>query len=819
MVAIGGRIRGGRSRPRGHGLTWAFGIALAAVMISTPIVAIGAPAVAEQTAAGVRDFDIPRQSLAAALRRFAEQSGMQLAYTTAEVAGLQSASVRSRLTAEQALTQLLGGTGISYRFTGQNTIALRSRAQTQGVDVSGAISLEAIDVTASSESAWGPVDGYVATRSAAGSKSDTSIVETPQSVSVVSRDQMRDRQVQTVVEALQYTPGVNTHQGGKDPRFDQVTIRGFSAQGNGVYRDGLRELGDANLFAYPRTDPYSLERIDVLRGPASVLYGQTGPGGVIDKISKRPTAEPLHEIVGLVGNYNRYQGAFDLGGPVDKDKQLLFRLTGLIRDSDEQIAHFSEYVKDDRKLIAPAVTWQPNSDTKITVLAGYQHDITGNAFPVSAITYAGGAVTKASPIPVFLGDPNWNKFDHTQYRIGYEFEHRIDDTFKFNQKLRYSYVDLDYRYLTGFPINGATTFSRTANWVLETGDSLGMDNQLHAKLNTGPFEHNALFGLDYQRLNFDEVFKYATSASLNINNPVYYQSITAPTTVRTSTQQNSWQIGAYAQDQIKLQNWLLTLGSRYDWASLDSNNRVTTVVTQTEDEAFTKRIGLTYLFASGVAPYASYSESFLPTTGTDFSGGPFKPTKGKQMEAGIKYQPPGLKMLLTLAAFDIKQKNVLTTDPDHANFSVQTGAIRSRGVEAQATMEPVDGLKLIASVTQMKIEVTESNKADLGNVPIVTPERMASVWADYTIQSGPLVGFGFGAGARYNGKTYMDLANTSTNDPYTVVDAALHYELKGMRLGLNVSNLFNKQEAICSTSGGCQYISPRVVMMTARYKW
>ncbi|MCK9919308.1 TonB-dependent siderophore receptor [Microbacteriaceae bacterium K1510] len=789
-------------------------IVCAAVLFGSVAPAVG------QTTTQSRAFNIPPQPLASALRQLAAESGLQIAFTTDDVGNLQSKGVQGSMSARQALSRLLAGTGVSFRFTGQNTVALR-RGNNDVVNVPGSVTLPTIDVAGASETAWGPVEGYVATRSAAGSKSDTPIVEIPQSVSVVTNDQMRDRNVQTVVEALQYTPGVVTHAGGKDPRFDGFYIRGFNTQGYGSYRDGLRELGDANNFGYFRTEPYGLERIDVIRGPASVLYGQNAPGGLIDKISKRPSTESTREVVGEFGDYKRYQGAFDVGGAGGDNKQYQFRLTGLARESNAQIAYFSDFVKDDRQVISPAFTWQPTGDTKFTLLTEFLHDLTGNAFPVSQVKTTGTTITGVNATKLFLGDPNFNKFEQSQYRVGYEFEHRFNDMFMVRQNTRYGAVDVDYRYLTGNQVNAIPTVARVSRTIDETTDSFNTDTQLHAKVATGPFEHKIVGGVDYLRFNLDDVIRGGTAPSLNVTNPVYYVSVATPTAIMTSTDQTTTQLGTYIQDQIKFQNWLLTLGARYDWATINSNNRVKTVVTQTDDQAFTKRLGLTYLFENGLAPYVSYSTSFLPTTGTDFSGNPFLPTKGRQYEGGVKYQPPGTKTLLTAAVYDIVQQNVLTADTalGHTGFNVQTGEVRSRGFEAQATTTLTERLSLIASYSQQKVEVTQSNGADLGKVPVLVPQRTASLWGDYTFPAGPVGALGFGAGVRYIGQTYADLANTIPNDAYTVYDAAFHYEVNGFRLAVNVSNLFGKEQALCTTSGGCQWISPRTVTLTARYKW
>lgn len=813
MMARRGFVRA-LSSTRTHGAKTLVVATVAAMLFASAAPALG------QEAGQLRAFNIPPQPMASALRQLAAESGLQIAFTTGDIGNLQGKGVQGAMSARQALTQLLAGTGVTFRFTGQNTVALR-RGGDEPINIPGSLSLPTIDVAGSKETAWGPVEGYVATRSAAGSKSDTPIVEIPQSVSVVTGDQMRDRGVQTVVEALQYTPGVTTNPGGKDPRFDQVYIRGFNTQGSGSYRDGLRELGDANNFGYFRTETYGLDRIDVVRGPSSVLYGQNGPGGVIDKISKRPTKEPVREVEGLIGDYKRYQGAFDVGGAIDKNSEYLVRLTGLIREADAQVPYFSNFVKDDRRFIAPAFTWQPTNDTKLTLLAEYLHDLTGNAFPLSTLYMTGGKITGVRANKLFLGDPNFNKFEQDQYRIGYEFEHRFNDALMVRQNTRYGYVDLDYRYLTGYQLNTAPSAARVSRSIDEKTDSIATDTQVHATVATGPFEHKILGGIDYLRFGLDDVQKGGTAPSLSVANPTYGISVPTPTAILTSTDQTTSQLGSYIQDQIRLQNWLLTLGARYDWAEIDSNNRVTTAVTNTKDEDFTKRIGLTYLFDNGLAPYVSYATSFLPVTGTNYSGNPFKPTTGRQYEGGVKYQPPGTKTLITAAVFDIVQQNVLTADTavGHTGFNVQTGEVRSRGFEAQATTTLAEGVSLIASYSQQKVEVTQSNDVDLGKVPVLVPERMASLWADYTFPAGPVGAVGFGGGVRYIGPTYMDLANTLTNGAYTVYDAAFHYEASGMRLALNITNLFGKEQALCTTSGGCQWISPRTVMLTASYKW
>ena len=668
-----------------------------------------------------------------------------------------------------------------------------------------------------------PVRGFVPGVSASAMKTDTSLLETPQSVSVISRDNLDARGVETIVEALQYTAGVATQTGGKDPRFDFFRIRGFEA---GNYRDGLRDNSNGT-FAVFRNEPYGAQRVDVVKGPSSVLYGSNGPGGLIDIISKRPTRETFGEVVGLVGTADRLQGAFDVGGPVStaKDNSLFYRLTGVLRDSEAQIAKFSDKTKDDRAYIAPAVTWQPNANTTLTLLSDYQHDRTDNAFPVSVVTLRGANVASVKPLPFYMGDPSFNKFEQDQYRIGYQFEHRFSDDLIVRSKARFGHIDLEYRYLTlnpaALPLSTLTAYPRVARQVNESSDSFSLDNNVAVKLATGPLQHTVLVGTDYQSFGLQSVQRNGAAPSLNLITPAYGLAIPTPTAPIASTVQDTTQVGVYLQDQIKLQRWILTLGGRFDAADQTTTNRLTGTPQSSDDTAFTKRAGLAYEFDNGVVPYVSYSESFLPTTGTDFFGVAFQPTTSKQYEGGVKFQP-NRDILVTMAAFDLTQKNVLTGDAGagRQGYSVQTGAINSRGFEFEMLAKLLPGLNIIGTYTLQDLTITESNNGDVGYRPLQVPKILASGYADYTFENGPLTGFGFGAGARFNGESFADKTNTISNPAYTVFDAGIHYRMeKGINLALNVKNIADKDTYTCTTTGGCYYISPRIVTATASYRW
>lgn len=778
----------------------------------------GAPETLLLARSGARAFSIPSMPLAEALTLFGQQAGLQVTFSAAMDRGLQSRAVSGSMAPEDALRSLLSGTGVVYRFTDSRTVVL-SRP---GAGNPGDTILDPVRVGDQRETGKGPVRGYVATRSTAGTKTDTPIIETPQAISVVTRDQMDARGVQTITEALRYTPGVFTQPFGNDRRYDQVYIRGFVATGTGDYRDGLRQ--PTVNFAGFGTEPYGLERIDIIKGPSSVLYGQTQPGGIVNRVSKRPTTEWFNEAQVGIGSDSFVYGAFDFGGPIDKDGQFLFRLTGLARQSDHPL--FSR-LPDDRIYLAPSFTWRPSSDTTLTVLASYHKDnsFTFNNFSMSLpnIPASIASVLQSN----YLGDPSWDRFQREQVTVGYEFEHRFNETFTIRQNARFGHIGIDFRQTEGVLSNTLAQgiLQRNARRWREDLTLWVVDNQMQAKFATGPVTHTVLIGFDVQNTQWEQVNRLGPAPTTNIFNPIYGQPFNQGPIV-ASSRQSIRQYGIYVQDQIKFADqWVLTLGGRHDWANSDTKNRLTGVKAVKEDSAFTWRAGLTYLSDIGLAPYVSYSESFNPTSGTDISGAPFEPTKGRQYEAGIKYQPKGIKSFITVSLFHLTQRNALTPNPTNILFNIQTGEVRSRGVEVEGVANLALGLDIIASYTYADVEVTRSNSTDRGKRPLFSPEHMASVWMDYTVQEGPLAGLGLGAGVRYVGKTYANTTNTIKNDATTLVDASVHYDLaraipalKNARVALNASNLMDKNYVTCS-SGSCYRTSGRTVLGTLTVRW
>lgn len=765
-------------------------------------------------------YAIPAGSLDSGLLKFGTVSGVQVLYNSSITRGLRTSGVRGNLAPQAALAKLLVGTGLSFRFTGPAKVTISGQADVgSAVAAVGATALAPIEIQGSKESAWGPVNGIVATRSASGTKTDTPLVETPQSISVVSAKQLQDQAVRNVGQALRYSPGVVAEEyGGTDSRIDRYMVRGFA--NTYPYLDGLSTNTYYTLLS-PKLEPYGLERVEVLSGPASSLYGANTPGGLVDAISKRPTDTPLHELQLQVGDPKGASTAFDFSGPVTQDGSLLYRMTGIARAADTQVDH----VDTKNYYIAPAFTWKPDEDTTFTFLSNFQRSDDGflaQNLPALGTLY--GASFGKIPTDLFIGERNFNDVTRSSQSLGYAFEHHFDDVWTVRQNLRYSNMDTNVQMIgtAGF-IPGTTQLNR---WTLGADANLhnfGVDTQAEAKFDTGPLDHTLLFGIDYTSSHSHWYERDGSAAPLDVLNPVYGQPFTVPA-VDFATEDRLKQTGIYAQDQVAFDNWRISGGLRYDWASTSDTDLVSAgnPTVKNDDQKLTGRIGVLYLFDNGIAPYASYSTSFQPTPGLNSTtGDALKPTTGKQYEIGVKYQPPGSNSYMTVAAYNIDQNDVTTSNPGPPVTQTQTGAERMRGIELSGVADLDNGLKLIANYSYNDGEITKDGDSSvLGNRPKDVPQNMASLWLDKTIESGAAEGLGFGAGGRYVGSRYGDNANTLKIPDTFLVDASVHYDYKDWRFALNATNLFDKKYvATCDSDTNCFYGERRTVLGTVTVKW
>jgi iron complex outermembrane receptor protein len=763
------------------------------------------------------DFEIPAEALAVALTRFQQITGLQVAVDSRSIAGARTGGARGTMTARDALVALLAGTPLTYRMADAATVAIAPAA---GGTTGKAVSLPAIPVTAEGEeTTTGPIEGYVAKEGATGTKTDTPIMETPQSVSVITRDQMDAQNVNDTGDVLRYTAGATAEPYGSDKRGLFFNLRGFNGSDDAFYRDGLQLRG--SLFAgFTSLDPYGAERYELLKGPASVLYGQISPGGLLNYVTKRPTEEAFREVELESGYPARGGGAFDLGGPMSESGDLLFRLTGRGYHADSQV----EYVDENRGYFAPALTWKPDDDTDITLLANFQYDRFGWS---NQFLPASGTVLHNDhgqiPTSRLLSEPDWDDYEQYQVAFGYLAEHRLDETFTFRQNARYAHFYNDQRGVFGLGLeDDGRTYDRAGDSGVSSSHAVVVDTQMEVKVPTDVgIDQTVLVGVDFIRNAMDDYGASYEVATLDIFDPHYGESNFDSPEPYTDSDTVLRQIGFYAQDQVEIGDLTFVFGGRYDFAQVDTDDHLIEEVSKQRDEAFTGRVGAIYNFDFGLAPYASYSTSFNPTVGTDANSTPFEPSEGKQVEVGLKYQPPGYDALITVAGFQIYETNTLTTDPDDPNFSVQRGEIRSRGIEVEAKTSLEFGLDLTLAYSFTEVELTKDEDGNKGNTPSATPRHRASLWGDYTIKQGDFANLGFGAGLRYTGESYGDDANSFEVADYAVVDAAIHYDYEAMTFAINATNLFNKKYVAACVDGdsGCYYGERLQVIGTVKYRW
>ncbi|OOQ42690.1 TonB-dependent siderophore receptor [Pseudomonas fluorescens] len=795
-----------------------------AIALCTPLAS--SQLVAAEQASSVRAYNLPTAPLVNTLNQIASQAGLALSLNPSLAAGKTSAPVKGQFDAAGALREALRGTGLQLEQSSAGTYSLV--AVPEGVMDLPVTSVIGVQDT---ESAWGPAQGYLAKRTAAGTKTDTALVEAPRSISVVTREQMDDRNAHTLDDAVRYLPGITSSSFGSDTRADWLRVRGFEPT---QFLDGLPL--PKGVYSNPKQETWNLDRLALLRGPASSVYGQTPPGGLLDMVSRRPSAEASSEIQLQYGSDNHRQINFASTGKIDDEGQFLYSLSGVLRDGGTPIDH----IDDKRYNIAPSLTWNIDEDTKFTLLTQFTRDdtgITSQFYPIQGtkIDMPFGDISHHKN----LGDPNYDFYDRTYYALGYAFEHRMNDVWQFRQNLRYTKSELSFQAVTvnsygpsyGSVVDDQGNTGRGTTNVDEDIAQFAVDNNFQGDFVTGDVSHTLLIGLDHQRNTTNYLSIFGTAPGINVNDPVYGLPIERParSTAFYDYEQKTQQTGLYIQDQMALGQWRLTLGGREDWVHTGTTFFNKGDATNTErDKNFSGNAAISYVFDSGFVPYLSYAESFQPTSNAVASPTEsFKPTEGKQWELGIKYQPPGSNTLLTAAVYDLTQKNVsVTNNVGNVTVTSQTGEVKVKGLELEAVSDVTENLKVTAAYTLAKSEVQEGIYK--GNRLQLMPNQQASVWGDYTWHNGVLDGFGIGAGARYTGNTYGDQANTwlGKADAYTVFDAVVHYDLgrldnslKGASLAVNATNLLDKDYISTCDSYYCYYGDQRSVVASATYKW
>jgi iron complex outermembrane receptor protein len=662
-----------------------------------------------------------------------------------------------------------------------------------------------VKATAEQESPTGPVTGYKARRASTATKTDTPLKDTPMSMSVITRDLIVDQGATNLQDALNYAPGVRPDAYGLDSRTDSVRIRGGYPD---EYLDGLRKNFDW-YTSNARSEPYTLERIEVLRGPAAMLYGQGSVGGVANLVSKRPQPDAQHEIGLQLGSWNRRQVQGDFTGPLTESGEWLYRLVAVGRKADTQV----DFVRDDRLVLAPSLTWKPSAATALTLQALTQRDRTGSTsqfFP-----WAGTVAPNPNgqlPTNRFIGDPDWDRYDTDRDFLSYLLEHKLSEALTLRQNLRYTKTDVDYRSLYGDsfttpggwdadPVN-QRLLGRYAYGNLNHTRLLTLDQNLLARFATGPVQHELLAGLDVAQYRKRSATAYTSPAGvplIDAYDPVYAPF--TPPAFADNAPAKLRQVGLYVQDQLRFaQDWLLTLGLRHDRARNQTEGAATE-----HHQATTKRVGLLYAAPMGASPYVSYSESFTPQANRGSTS--FKPLHGKQWELGLKLEPTdGLS--INIAAYDVREVNQIEELPVNSGNYFQLGETKASGFEVDLTAAVSRSFDLMGSYTYTDLDVKLEQM----------PRHQASAWGKWNLSSLGARGVSLGTGLRLL-SAYRD-GGAPTVPSLALLDAMVAWENAHWRAALNVSNLTDKvYVASCGSRGDCWYGARRNLVGTVSYRW
>ncbi|EGU42810.1 TonB-dependent siderophore receptor [Vibrio splendidus] len=702
------------------------------------------------------------------------------------------------------------------------------------------------------ESSVGPDFSYVGLSSRTATKTDVAIGETPRAISIVTREQMDDRASISIADALQYTPSIQANYFGEDNKQDWFVIRGFKQANSGLYQDGTR-LYSSGFYSW-QIDPFGLERVEILRGPGSALYGQTPPGGVINVVSKRPQFDGGSGQFAIeYGTDDRKQISVDVNTEVN-DK-MAFRLQALGRKNGSRV----DGVEAERIFIAPSLAYKFTDDTKITLLTSYQKD---DSDPYLQFLPMEGTLTsnpngKISDSTA-VGNTDWETFEREQLSIGYEFEHHFNDSTHFMQNTRYSKMDINLRqmYSLGYAKDyGLGVYDPTESKILRgasteegTSDAFNIDNRVVHTFKTGVVEHTLLAGIDYQSIDIDskdytaDPFVADGNSSISVTvsgvglvpianplfdvfNPSYSNNVTlldsnfsvVDESDRQTTKTKNNQLGLYLQDQMMIADkWAVQIGVRYDDSQNKTHNTTTGAKTKVDNEEWTTNFGVAYLMDSGFTPYASYAQSFNPIIQLDQNGNPAKPERGEQYEVGLKYQPRSFDGYFNIAAFEVSKENLAR---QVAGQLTQIGEVRNRGVELEAVANVTEELTLIGNVSFIDSEITEdANSSNVGNTPSQIADQLASAWANYRFLSGPLDGLTVGAGARYIGDSYADNTETNAVPSYTLFDATVSYRIEDYKFQVAAKNLADK-EYVATCDFYCFYGDRRNVIASVTYDW
>ncbi len=656
-------------------------------------------------------------------------------------------------------------------------------------------------------------------------KTDISLIKTPQSVSVITRDQIDLLAFSDLQQAVRYTSGAFGENYGPDLRYDFITVRGFTPK---QYVDGLAAPVTTTIFS-TGLDLYAFDSVSILKGPASTLYGNVPPGGIYNETSRRASSTFGGELSAQAGSYDYDEVRGTVTGALTDN--IAARFTGLYLDRDAERLG----VKAKRTLLAPTATWTIDAETKLTGLAYYQHDEvdgdTNGFLPVygTLLPNPNGQISTRTN----LGEPDYNKYKRSQWGIGYDFTHAFASNIFFESNTKWTGYKEDSTDIYGGGGVDTTDYRTVYRYsfpYMENVNSFATDNRFDGTFATGAITQKVLVGVDYRDVKNFAQYGFASAPSIDLYDPVYSpaSAFTTPPWLPYNNERLQ-QTGVYVQDQLNYQKLYVTLGGRYDTDKINDDN----AGTQTSEDKFTYRVGANYVFDNGLAPYASYSTSFEPVIGTDSAtGATYKPSEGTQTEAGLKYDGrtlgDGVHLFASAAVFDIQQKNVVTEGSSILPvYGTQAGEVEAKGFETEFVTRLNDQLSINGSYTYTDAKVTKdpNNPLDVGAALPTTPKNKVSLFADYTLKSGMAAGWGFGFGARYTSTSAGSLPGPYNTVVYwgqaaTLFDAIIHYDTPTWRFAINGSNIFDKKYvARCASASGCTYGAGENVIATLTRKF
>ncbi|MDV3348998.1 TonB-dependent siderophore receptor [Leptothoe sp. LEGE 181152] len=656
---------------------------------------------------------------------------------------------------------------------------------------------------------------YGATQATVGTRTVTPILEVPQSIQVVPEPVLEDQNALTLNDALRNVSGVQPSFASARSPVTAVVIRGFNV--DNLLLNGLRD----STFTDLGIGLTNVERVEVLKGPASVLYGLGDLGGTINVVTKQPLRESFYELEYTVDNFGLHRPAIDLSGPLNADRTVLYRFNAA-GEFGENFVDFEDI--DSRPFVAPALTWQIDDDTTLTLEANYlRNNTTGDAPSLPAVGTVIDNPNGEIDLDVNLGEPDLTETQEQVTRIGYRLEHQLDA----HWAIRSEFSGAFFRELTNtiaFPLGllpDQRTLLRALVDVDTDRDSYVLNNSVVGGFNTGSVDHQLLVGVELARENVTDRLVANFLDPIDIFDPVYTPDNVGFEVLRQDVFSRTDSLGIYAQDQISFtDDLILVLGGRFDIAGVSNDDAIAQTDEFQQDEAFSPRVGLVYQPSDDVSLYGSYTRSFTPQAGQTFTGDSFRPERGTQYELGVKANLLQDKLFANLAFFDLTRTNVLTNDPDNSLFQIQTGEQRSRGIELDVQGEILPGWNVIASYALTDAEITEDEVFEEGNTLFNVPRHGGSLWTVYELQQGSLEGLGFGLGLFFVGERDGDLDNTFELPSYVRSDALVYYQRDRFRAQLNVQNLFDIDFFEASRSGNDLEIIPgQPLTVSAKVSW